>query len=180
VSLMEKSETSSSGCRRDFAIVILWHKSLLAFCGYGMPCRVQGATWSCHVRDDVVGRGSIAVFRDAAEMPIFKVCDATAWRTAMVDGQYGGSADDVRDGYIHLSTAAQIPGTLAKYFSAREDLVIASVDEAVLGENLRWEASRGGMLFPHIYGVLPMAAVLWWMPLALGPNGVHVLPREVV
>jgi uncharacterized protein (DUF952 family) len=98
----------------------------------------------------------------------------------MAAGRYEGSADDARDGYIHLSAAAQVPGTLVKYFSARRDLVIVAVDEAVLGQSLRWEASRGGTLFPHVYGVLPTTAVVWWKPLLLGPQGVHVLPNEVV
>jgi uncharacterized protein (DUF952 family) len=129
----------------------------------------------------VFGRGSISLlFQGADGMTIYKVCDDTAWRGALTEGFYIGSDDDARDGYIHLSAAPQLQGTLAKYFSARSDLVLVAVDEAALGPNLRWEASRGGALFPHIYGVLPMAAVRWWTALPLGADGVHALPQEVV
>jgi uncharacterized protein (DUF952 family) len=113
-------------------------------------------------------------------MPVYKICEAASWDTARAAGHFAGSVDDVRDGFLHLSTAGQTPGTLAKHFAGRADLIIAAVDETRLGKTLKWEASRGGALFPHIYGVLPMTAVLWWKPLPLMPTGGHALPNEVI
>jgi uncharacterized protein (DUF952 family) len=72
---------------------------------------------------------------------------------------FHGAPVDLDDGYIHLSAADQLQGTLDKHFAGQSDLVIAEVDLAALGETVKWEVSRGGALFPHIYGPLPMAAV---------------------
>ena len=91
---------------------------------------------------------------------VFKVCPAPEWAAAEAAGHYTGSADDHRDGFIHLSTAAQLEGTLAKHFAGQSNLVIATIDVAQLGDALKWEVSRGGASFPHYYGVLPMAAVI--------------------
>ena len=113
-------------------------------------------------------------------MLIFKIADAAAWHDARARGRFDGSADDLTDGFVHLSTAAQLPGTLAKHFAGRTDLVIAAVEAARLGDALKWEPSRGGALFPHCHGPLQMTAVAWWRPLSLGAGGVHVLPEEVV
>ncbi len=111
-------------------------------------------------------------------MLIYKIADTATWNDALAAGAFEGSPDDIRDGFVHLSTAAQTPATLAKHFAARIDLVIAAVDPAALGAALQWEASRGGDLFPHVYGSLPIAAVRWWRPLSLGADGVHLLPPE--
>ncbi len=108
--------------------------------------------------------------------PIFKICEEAAWREACGRGHYAGSADDARDGFIHLSTRAQLAATAAKHFAGRSGLVLVAVDPAGLGEALRWEPSRGGALFPHLYGPLPMASVLGVEPLPLGPDGRHRLP----
>ncbi len=81
---------------------------------------------------------------------------------------------DRADGFIHFSTAEQAPVTAAKWFAGREDLILAAVDAEALGEDLRWEPSRGGALFPHLYAALPMSAVVWSRPLPLGPDGRHV------
>jgi len=110
---------------------------------------------------------------------IYKVVEDHAWREAGRCGAYHGSADDARDGYIHLSTAAQLRGTLAKHFAGRDGLVLVAVDAAALGEKLIWEPSRGGDLFPHLYAPLPAAAALWTAPLALGPDGAHQLPADL-
>ncbi len=107
---------------------------------------------------------------------IFKVCEASAWADAKRVGAYTGSTDDIRDGYIHFSTAVQVEGTLAKYFAGRSDLVLLAIPVPALGAALRFEPSRGGALFPHLYGPLPVAAVAWDRPLALGADGNHLLP----
>ena len=90
----------------------------------------------------------------------FKILTADQWSLFMADGVFVGAPVDLADGYIHLSAADQLQGTLDKHFGGQTGLVIAEVDLAVLGETLKWETSRGGALFPHIYGSLPMTAVL--------------------
>jgi uncharacterized protein (DUF952 family) len=105
---------------------------------------------------------------------IFKIAGADEWRAAEEAGVFGGSAVDRADGYIHFSTAAQAVETAAKWFAGREDLVLAAVDADVLGAALRWEASRGGALFPHLYAPLPISAVRWSRTLALGVDGRHI------
>ncbi len=107
---------------------------------------------------------------------IFKICPAAAWSEAAATGAYTGSTDDKRDGYIHFSTADQVAGTLSKHFSGRTDLVLLAVPVAALAGDLRYEESRGGALFPHLYAALPAAAVLWQAPLPLDAEGVHVVP----
>jgi uncharacterized protein (DUF952 family) len=111
---------------------------------------------------------------------IYKIADVPLWAAAEAVGRFVGSADDERDGFIHFSTAAQARATAAKHFANQRDLVLAAVDTAHLGDALKWEASRGGALFPHLYAALPMAAVAWTKPLPLGADGVHVFPAEMV
>ena len=111
---------------------------------------------------------------------IFKVTAKDAWSEAEDSGTYAGSPDDVRDGYIHFSTAEQLAGTLAKYYAGHDDLVLAAVDPVGLGSSLKWEAARGGALFPHLYGVLEMADVAWVRPLPLDRDGRHRLPKGVI
>ena len=113
-------------------------------------------------------------------MLIYKIVDAASWRKALDDGAFFGSADDARDGFIHFSTASQVRATLARHFAGRPDLVIAAADSERLGDALKWEPSRGGALFPHLYVNLPVDAVRWWKPLSLKSDGVHQLPGEVV
>jgi uncharacterized protein (DUF952 family) len=95
-----------------------------------------------------------------AKQLIYKLCSQTEWAAAVAAGSYAGSADDARDGFIHFSTAAQLGATAAKYFAGRTDLVLLEVDAGLLGGALRFEPSRGGDLFPHLYGALPLHAVL--------------------
>lgn len=90
---------------------------------------------------------------------LYKVCTEAEWQAAQVAGTYQGSAADLRDGFIHLSTAEQLAGTLAKHFAGQTHLVVLTVDSVALGSDLRWEPARGGALFPHCYGALPMTAV---------------------
>jgi ornithine lipid ester-linked acyl 2-hydroxylase len=89
----------------------------------------------------------------------YKILTATQWAQFKADGLFHGAPVDLADGYIHLSAADQVQGTLDKHFAGQVGLVIATVDLDQLGDTVRWEESRGGALFPHIYGVLPMAAV---------------------
>ncbi|WP_427789290.1 DUF952 domain-containing protein [Brevundimonas diminuta] len=88
----------------------------------------------------------------------FKILSRADWRAAVAEGRYDGSAVDLADGYIHLSAADQLAITAAKYYAGQDDLMLVEVDLAALGDALIWEPSRGGALFPHIYGPLPVAA----------------------
>ena len=90
----------------------------------------------------------------------YKIFTADQWTQFQADGVFFGAPVDSADGYIHLSAADQLQGTLDKHFAGQTGLVIAEVDLAALGTTIKWEVSRGGALFPHIYGPLPMAAVL--------------------
>jgi uncharacterized protein (DUF952 family) len=108
---------------------------------------------------------------------IYKICPVALWREAERDGVFRGAAVDRRDGFIHLSTAAQVAATAERHFRGEADLVLIAVDAARLGPTLRFEPARGGELFPHLYGELPLAAVVRVLPLPLGPDGRHVLPE---
>ncbi|HPG89891.1 MAG TPA: DUF952 domain-containing protein [Hyphomicrobium sp.] len=109
---------------------------------------------------------------------VFKIVPAAHWRGALAAGAFDGSADDIRDGYIHLSTAEQVPGTLAKYFRDQPDLLIVGFASADFGQALKWEPSRGGALFPHIYGSIPVALALWQRTLPLGADGIPHFDKE--
>ena len=89
---------------------------------------------------------------------IYKLLRATDWERLRAEGEWTGSADDRRDGYVHLSAADQVAGTLAKYFADVPDLVLLAVDPLMLGAGLRYEPSRAGALFPHLYAPLPVGA----------------------
>jgi uncharacterized protein (DUF952 family) len=90
---------------------------------------------------------------------IYKVLRSAEWAQAQATGVFPGSPDDVRDGFIHFSTAEQLKATLGRHFAGEENLVVLEVEAAALGTALRWEPSRAGALFPHLYGDLPIAAV---------------------
>ena len=107
---------------------------------------------------------------------IFKICPQALWRSAESDGVFEGAPVDLQDGYIHFSTEDQMRETAAKHFAGQGDLVLVAVDETALGSALRYEPSRGGDLFPHLYGSLPLSAVRWVKPLPLGPDGRHAFP----
>ena len=102
---------------------------------------------------------------------IYKICEQALWRQAQKDGLLRGSAADVRDGFIHFSTAEQLAATAAKHFAGESDLVLLAVEAEALGAALKWEPSRGGDLFPHLYAPLPVAAVRWARPLESAPGG---------
>ena len=91
---------------------------------------------------------------------IYKICTASEWHEAKQAGAYGGSAVDLKDGFIHFSTAEQARETAAKWFAGQCDLVLVAVDADALGDKLKWEPSRGGALFPHLYAPLPLSSVL--------------------
>lgn len=111
----------------------------------------------------------------AMERIVFKVCDEAAWAEAKQKGRFEGAPVDLADGYIHFSTATQLAETLAKHFAGQENLVLVAVRTENLGPALRWEPSRGGDLFPHLYEDLQMHHVAWEEPLVL-ENGRHTLP----
>jgi len=113
-------------------------------------------------------------------MLIYKICDAVLWDEAVVAEQFDGAEIDLTDGYIHFSTAAQMRETAAKHFAGRDDLVIVAIDAGALGDALKWEPSRGGDLFPHLYRALLMNETAWAVPLPLGDDGVHVFPEAAV
>ena len=113
---------------------------------------------------------------------IYTLVRAAEWRAAEAAGAYHGSADDARDGFLHVSTAAQVRQSAAKHRAGVPDLLLVTVDSAALGEALRWEPAAGGRrpgLFPHLYGALPLAAVRAVTPLPLGPDGLHVFPASI-
>lgn len=97
----------------------------------------------------------------------YKIIDAAEWREAVAQGAYAGSDVDRDDGYIHLSAADQLDETARKYYAGRENLMLLTVDLSRLGDTVVWEPSRGGALFPHIYGDLPVAAVTQASPFAV-------------
>ncbi|MGH6748690.1 MAG: DUF952 domain-containing protein [Methyloceanibacter sp.] len=111
---------------------------------------------------------------------VYKVLRSTDLAEAKAQGRFDGSADDARDGFIHLSSGDQLESTLAKHFPGRKDLVLLALDSEGLGERLQWEPSRGGPLFPHLYGPLDLDALLWEEPLQLGTDGRHRLPLRVL
>jgi beta-hydroxylase len=96
----------------------------------------------------------------------FKILTAEQWAQFQADGQFEGSPVDLADGFIHLSAAEQVEDTLEKHFAGQTGLVLAKVDLAILGDSIRWEESRGGALFPHVYGVLPLTAVMGSAPIS--------------
>tara|TARA_B100001142_G_C14137699_1_gene579397 strand:+ start:356 stop:712 length:357 start_codon:yes stop_codon:yes gene_type:complete len=110
---------------------------------------------------------------------IFHMCKNNEWQIALVSGIYNGSSQDVTDGFIHFSTADQILKSAEKHHNGQHDLVLLSVKVGFLGGALRWEKSRGGDLFPHLYGSLPIKAVIRVDHIELGPDGLHKFPQEL-
>ena len=108
---------------------------------------------------------------------VYKICSSGVWRDAEEAGLFRGAGVDARDGFIHFSTAAQLAETAARHFAGATDQVLVAVDVASLGAALKWEPSRGGDLFPHLYAALSLGAVKWVAPLLLGPDGCHVFPE---
>lgn len=107
---------------------------------------------------------------------IYKICPQELWHAAEATGTFTGAPVDVTDGYIHFSTAAQVRETAARHFAGQAGLKLVAVDTAALGATLKWEPSRGGALFPHLYASLPLSAVRWVKDLPLGTDGAHLFP----
>lgn len=107
----------------------------------------------------------------------YKILTGEQLSRLLADGTFAGAPVDLADGYIHMSTADQAQGTLDKHFAGQDDLHVAAVDLTVLGDAVKWEVSRGGALFPHIYGDLPLSAVIVHAPVECGPDGTLELPH---
>lgn len=104
-------------------------------------------------------------------MLIYKILRDAEWRAFAAEGRTAGAPVDLADGFIHFSTAAQLPETAAKHFAGADGLRLVAVDAAPLGDALRWEPSRGGALFPHLYRALALADVAWSRPMPLTADG---------
>ena len=110
---------------------------------------------------------------------VYKIVAADLWQAAEDSGVFTGAGIDLNDGFIHLSTGAQARRTAQLYFAGQDNLVLVAVDGASLGEALKYEPSRDGDLFPHLYGSLPLTTVLSVRPLPLGADGNHIFPEDV-
>ena len=137
----------------------------------------------CACMADTVGEGL-----DPGEMPnnnrnlrrvrtIYKICPASAWREAERQGAFRGSADDLRDGFIHFSTASQVGETAKKHFAGQTGLFLIAVDADALGDAVRWEPSRNDEMFPHLYGELDLGTVTGVFDLHARPDGYHDIPE---
>ena len=111
-------------------------------------------------------------------MLIYKILRANEWADLTRDGETPGAPADLADGYVHLSTAEQLPETLRRHFATGRGLMLLALDAEAAAADLRWEPSRGGALFPHLYRPLRMADVLWSRPIADGPEG-PLLPERI-
>lgn len=107
---------------------------------------------------------------------IYHLARESGWRDAEAGGRYEGTAEDRADGFLHFSTGSQIAESAARHRKGETDIVLVAVEAESLGDALRWEPARGGELFPHLYGSLPLESVLWSRPLPLGADGLHQFP----
>ena len=108
---------------------------------------------------------------------IYHLANEKDWLDARACGDsYAGGTQDRCDGFIHLSTRNQIVESAARHRAGERDLLLLAVEDTALGETLRWEASRGGELFPHCYGQIPISAVIWTAPLPLATDNRHIFP----
>lgn len=112
-------------------------------------------------------------------MLIYKIVPRVLWTEAEASGSFVGAPIDVADGYMHFSTGAQVRETARLHFAGQGDLTLVAVEADRLGAALRWEASRGGALFPHLYRPLSVAETAWTSGLPLGPDGLHRFPAEL-
>jgi uncharacterized protein (DUF952 family) len=115
----------------------------------------------------------------AEDAPVYKIFRAEEWEKAKSQSHFHGSPVDVADGFIHFSTEIQARETAAKHFAGADKLVFAQIDPKRLGQPLKWEPSRGGQLFPHLYAALPLAAITRTWTLSLGADGHHMFPAEL-
>ena len=110
---------------------------------------------------------------------IYKICTETAWREAEKAGRFDGAPIDLADGYIHFSSGEQVRETAAKHFAGQRDLLLVAFDAEDLGDALKWEVSRGGALFPHLYAAIDPSTALWVKPLPTSVDGSHVFPADL-
>ena len=110
---------------------------------------------------------------------IYKICPQALWRDAERLGVFEGAPVDLADGYIHFSTGAQVRETAARHFAGQAKLLLIAVEAGALGPSLRYETSRGGALFPHLYATLDPRRVRWVAPLTLRADGSHSIPGDV-
>lgn len=110
---------------------------------------------------------------------IYKIVSEILWRAAQDRGLFAGAPIDIEDGYIHFSDAGSVRETAARHFSRQDGLLLMAIAADRLGEALKWEPSRGGRLFPHLYAPLPLEAVLWVKPLPLNAAGGHDFPADL-
>ncbi len=111
-------------------------------------------------------------------MRIYKILRAEEWAELQAKGVNQGAPIDVADGYVHFSTADQVRETAAKHFAGEDGLILAALDANALGSTLKWEVSRSGVKFPHLYAPLRLADVVWHAPLPL-VDGAHVFPEDL-
>ena len=107
---------------------------------------------------------------------IFHMARKAEWDAAQAAGFYQGAAEDRVDGFIHFSTAIQVKESAAKHRTSEANLILVACDSDALSESLKWEAARGGALFPLLYGDIPLNTVVWAEPLPLDADGVHIFP----
>lgn len=110
---------------------------------------------------------------------IYKICPDSLWREAEAAGRFSGAPIDIADGYIHFSTGPQVRETAVKHFAGQHDLLLIAVDDAGLGTALRYEPSRGGALFPHLYAALDPRAARWVQALASDADGLPMIPEDI-
>ena len=110
---------------------------------------------------------------------IYKICSREEWEAAVVKGRFDGAAVDIADGFIHFSTGAQLRETASKHFRGQSHLVLLRFDERALGDDLKWEVSRGGDLFPHLYSSLKTDLALDVLDLSPDADGVPCVPAEI-
>ena len=108
---------------------------------------------------------------------LYKITTIDEWSAAIARGTFTGSALDVKDGFIHLSTAQQASETARLHFAGQTDLLLVAIPQVVIEAHLKWEVSRGGQLFPHLYAALDPAQALWVKPL-LWDGVTHIFPEE--
>ncbi|MGB1161673.1 MAG: DUF952 domain-containing protein [Alphaproteobacteria bacterium] len=110
---------------------------------------------------------------------IYHMAHQSDWDAAQASGDYRGSADDLRDGFIHFSAGSLIAESAAKHRAGQSDLLLICCEADALGAALKWETSRNGIDFPHLYRALNPAEALWTVPLPLDEAGVHIFPEDL-
>jgi uncharacterized protein (DUF952 family) len=110
---------------------------------------------------------------------IYKIAPKALWQAAVDAGEFTGAPVDLADGFIHFSTAAQARETAERYFAGQRDLLLICLDNTQFGDALKYEVSRGGDLFPHLYGNFKPSQAIWVKPLPLGADGMHIFPADM-